>query len=590
MSNRDEISIGLGYILQYRGMVACNLALLLVTSVVEALGLGILIPILQSMEGSLRDDLFTVYASKLCALVGLAPSFPNLMLVFLALLLTKYLLMGWQQHVARVLSATVTCDLRERAFDNLMALPLGYYYRHKIGDLIATLYTSSNNAGAVVELVMTVAMAAILCLVYISLNVLISPPMTAVAVSLALISYFLIIPRFRVGFIQGSEEKDITDNLSSFVLDKLGGIKVVKAFYNEKIHQEKFLELARAFRRIQIRIQDNRILASLFLEPFVSILVFGLVLVGINKFHLSAMALIAFIYIFSRIIPKVKDINNSYLIINNLLPHFAKINELIQSRDKTYLPVGTRRLPGFSREIAFQGVWFKYPETRAYSLKDVRLTIEKDQTTALVGASGGGKTTLVDLLLRHHDPQEGVIRVDGVDLKEIHPGDWHRLVSIVDQDAYLFNDTIANNIRYGKLDASLEEVIQAAWLANAHHFIEDLPERYDTLVGERGMKLSGGQKQRLALARALIRNPEILILDEATSNLDTESERFIQEAIENWGRSKTLVIIAHRLSTIANCHKIIVIEDGRVVEQGEPTQLLGLKNSYYRKYHSLQFL
>jgi ABC-type multidrug transport system fused ATPase/permease subunit len=428
---------------------------------------------------------------------------------------------------------------------------------------------------------------ALFILVYVSINLVISVPLTLIVCILAGVSYFFIIPKFKIGFTQGTEEKSITDNISSFLSDKLAGIKTVKSFNNEKLHFVDFSKLAERFKRLQIKIQKNRILANIYLEPFVTFLVIGLLLFGLEILHLPVVYLLTFFYIFSRIVPKIKLINGYYLNIMNFLPHFSKIQRIIDKEDKIYLSEGTREIPKIRDRIELRGIFFKYPDTQDYALKDITICIEKNKTTALIGASGGGKTTIVDLILRHHDPQRGIISVDGIDLREIKRQSWHKLVSIVEQDAYLFDDTVYNNILYGKTNADPEEVFHAARLANAHGFIQGLPYKYNTLVGTRGIKLSGGQKQRISLARALLRDPEILILDEATSALDSKSERLIQDAIEKLSSTKTIVIIAHRLSSVSKADKLFVIENAELVESGTFEELLS-KNGMFKKYYSLQ--
>lgn len=394
-------------------------------------------------------------------------------------------------------------------------------------------------------------------------------------------------PRFKMGFIQGEEEKAITDDITSFLQDKLGGIRTIKSFNNERVHLKDFRRISRSFKRIQIKIQNNRILADLFLEPFIFVLIIILLILSVKTLHTPIASLIAFFFIFTRILPKVRLINSNYMQTMEFLPHFIKIEEIIRRDDNNYLQNGLKEIDTFHSGIIFENVWFRYSGTDEYKLKDVSINIEKNTTVGLVGVSGGGKTTIVNLLMRHHDPEKGHVKIDGVDLHEIKKQDLHSLLSIVEQDVYLFNDTIYNNILYGRLDSTQKDVFQAAKLANAHKFIQELPNKYSTVVGTRGMRLSGGEKQRISLARALLKNPEILVLDEATSALDSESERLIKDSIAKFSKTKTVIIIAHRISTVINADKIIVIEKGKVVEEGNHEELLK-KEGMYKKYYDLQ--
>lgn len=582
-----EIRLAFFYIKRYRALVVLSIFVLLAGSLFEGLGLGMIIPILESIEGVGRESVFKAYAESVCSFLNIEINFQNLVIIFGVIMLIGYGIQALQKYLSRVLSASLTYELRDKAFGNLMDLPLSYYYNKKIGDIIATLYTSSQNSGAIAELAMQMFTAFVLSLIYIFINLLISIPLTTVACGLAVVSYVLIMPRFKMGFTYGKEEKNITDSISSFLQDKLGGIRVVKSFNKERVHLQDFRQVAQAFKRIQIKIQNNRILAGLLLEPFIFILIIFLLIFSVSTLHMPIASLIAFFFIFTRILPKIRLFNSNYMQTMELLPHFIKIEEIIRQDDKYYLTDGSRKINTIHSGITFENVWFRYSGSDEYVLKNVSINIERNATLGLVGISGGGKTTVVNLLMRLHDPEKGHVKIDGVDLSEIKKQDIHNLLSVVEQDVYLFNDTIYNNILYGKLNAKQKEVFWAAKLANAHSFIQEFPNKYDTVVGARGMKLSGGEKQRISLARALLKNPEVLILDEATSALDSESEKLIQESIAKLSRSKTIIIIAHRLSTVANADKIIVIENGEIVEEGNHKELLK-KNKVYKKYFSLQ--
>ena len=470
-----------------------------------------------------------------------------------------------------------------------MDLPLSYHYKQKTGDAIATLYTSSLNSGAVIELGVLTFSALVISIVYIIINCLISPLLTLIVCALALFSYFFVIPRFKIGFTQGREEKGLMDKISSFLVDTLGGIKILKSFNNESFHVRSFRELNYSFKKLSIRIQNNRIIAGIFSEPFIFLITIGLMVYSVQALNMSLVLMITFFFVCTRLIPQFRMVNANYLLILQYLPHISKVEGIIERENKTYLPGGFREIEAVRSGIEFSHVYFRYPSSQEFVLEDVSLMVEKNKNTALVGVSGGGKTTIVDLILRLHDPDKGLIKVDGIDLREFRSSDWHQLISVVHQEPYLFNDTIYNNILYGKLGATKKEVINAAKLASAHDFILRLPDKYDSWVGERGMKLSGGERQRITLARALIKNPEILILDEATSALDSESERLIKDAIARLSRSKTIIIIAHRISTIVDADKIIVVEDGKVVEEGTHEELLR-KDGIYKKNYSLQLL
>jgi len=264
-----------------------------------------------------------------------------------------------------------------------------------------------------------------------------------------------------------------------------------------------------------------------------------------------------------------------------------RIYEVLDTTSSVLEKPQARVLSGFKENIIFDGVWFSYAEQDI--LKGINLEIRKGEVLAIVGPSGAGKSTLVDLIPRFYDPKKGSILIDGVDIRDFSLSSLRQQIGIVTQETILFNDTIRANIAYGKPDTPIKDIEAAAMQAHAHDFIQHLPAGYDTMIGDRGMKLSGGERQRIAIARALLKNPPILILDEATSQLDTESERIVQEAIDKLIRGRTVLVVAHRLSTICNAHKIIVLDNGSLVEQGNHKELLG-KNGLYSRLYEVQAL
>jgi len=585
---KTNIRIALDHMRPHKPLLWFNIAVLGLATLFESCGMGLLIPLLQSMSNEAQNNFFIKHTKFLFNLIGIEYVFVNLIAVFTIAMLTKYFLVGLQQYLSRVLSATMIYELRDKAFFNLMKVPLRYYYKTRPGDLVATTFISTNNAGAIIEVVLMMFRGIVFAAVYIVVSCLISLPLTAVTLLLAAVSYFFIIPRFRAVYSYGTEEKSFTDETNSFLHDSVSGIKILKAFNNENYHIEQFSTLIKKYKQIQIKIMLNKILASFMLEPFAFVLVIGVLVFSVKILSIQLVFLLVFLFIFSRIIPQIKQINNNYMQINELLPHFSMVQDLIDDSNKTYLKPGNTPKKKIRDKISFKDVWFRYPEENDFVLQSIHYEIEKCAFVALVGSSGGGKTTLVDLIVRHNDPTKGAITVDGIDLREIKTQDWHGLISVVDQDPYLFNDTIFNNIQYGNLDASEDDVVRAAKMAYAHDFVVKLPKQYNTIVGNRGIKLSGGQKQRISLARALVRNPEILILDEATSALDSESERLIQKSLESLEKKKTIIVIAHRLSTITRADKILVVENGKIIEEGTQIEL-SEKNGRFKQLLSLQY-
>lgn len=579
----------LEYAKPHARLLLLNFLLLMLATAAQAVGISLLIPILQSIEKNENSNFFIVFAQRLFTALHIPYGFTNLALFFAAMIFTQFVIVAYQQHIERKLSATVTESLMNRAFGNLMDVSLSYYYRVKPGDIVSTNYTSAFNSGSFYEYGMKTVKAALFSGAYVVMGCLISLKLTVFVCTLAAVSYFFIIPRFNRIFVTSAQEKETIDAIHSFLYEKINGIRILKAFGREGTHREEFGRLSRSLKEMLIRIMDIKLAVSFLFEPLIFGLIILTMLLAVNVFQMTLSSLIALLFVFVRLTPQVKAMNSNILQINELMPHLIKINELIRKDENDYLPVGDRAVSSLERGIELKGVSFRYPRADPWALKDVDLVIPRHKTTAFVGGSGGGKSTLIDLILRHHRPTRGTILVDDVDLMALAAADWHRLVAVVDQDPFLFNTTILENIRYGLPEASDEEVFEAARTANAHDFIVGLTQGYRTVVGNRGITLSGGQKQRVALARALVKKPQVLVLDEATSALDSESEKSIQASIRKFHGQKTVLIVAHRLSTVVHADNIVFLEDGMIREMGRHEDLIRGEGRY-RDFYNLQLV
>jgi subfamily B ATP-binding cassette protein MsbA len=302
---------------------------------------------------------------------------------------------------------------------------------------------------------------------------------------------------------------------------------------------------------------------------------------------MQTASLLTFLFILFRLVPALHEINGSRAAASGLWGSLNNIRELLETKNKPYLQNGHRSFPGLRQAITFKSVDFGY-DSQQFVLNDINLTIKQGEMTALVGASGAGKTTLVDLIPRFYDPTRGSILIDGADIREFQINSLRRRFAIVSQDTFIFNTNVRDNIAYGTEGATESDIIEVARLANALEFIQEMPEGFETRLGDRGVRLSGGQRQRIAIARAILRNPEILILDEATSALDSISERLIQASLEKLAEGRTVIAIAHRLSTIIRADKVVVMEQGRVVEEGSYQELLDLRGKLWN-YHQMQY-
>jgi subfamily B ATP-binding cassette protein MsbA len=383
-------------------------------------------------------------------------------------------------------------------------------------------------------------------------------------------------------------------DITSVLQETISGIKVVKAFGMEEFENKKFQTQTWRYFKSLLKITRIRNLASPITE-FLSV-VAGVVIIwygGMQVLELGTMRaseFLTFLIAIFQIMPPVKELTSVNNRIQESTSAAKRVFEILDIEPDIKEAPNAIELKEFKDEIVFENVWFSYNGTKNgdFILKGINLKVKKGEILAIVGPSGAGKSTLVDLIPRFYDPTEGRILIDGIDLRMIKIKSLRDKIGIVTQETILFNDTIRNNIAYGLEDCPIDKIIEVAKAANAHDFIMQLPNGYDTVIGERGMKLSGGQRQRISIARALLKNPPILILDEATSNLDAESEILVQEAIERLMQNRTVFVIAHRLSTIRNADRIIVIDNGRIVQEGKHEELIH-QDGLYKKLYEMQF-
>lgn len=376
--------------------------------------------------------------------------------------------------------------------------------------------------------------------------------------------------------------------------ETLGGLRVIKAFLAESKMMERFTKTNIQYRgsmnSMAIR-QSSAHPMSEFMGTVLIVVVlwFGGWLILEGSSTIDAAMFIYYLVILYSVINPLKEFSRAFYNVPQGLASMDRIDMILKAENNITDPTDPKPISNFEEQIEFRNVSFHYQNSDTMVLKNINLTVPKGKTIALVGQSGSGKSTLVDLVPRYHDVIDGQILVDGKDVRAVRISELRALIGNVNQEAILFNDTIFNNITFGKTDATMEEVEAAAHIANAHDFIMETEHGYDTMIGDRGGRLSGGQRQRLSIARAILKNPPILILDEATSALDTESERLVQEALERLMKSRTTIAIAHRLSTIKNADEICVMHEGEIVERGTHEELIAL-GGYYKKLNDMQTL
>jgi subfamily B ATP-binding cassette protein MsbA len=377
---------------------------------------------------------------------------------------------------------------------------------------------------------------------------------------------------------------------TSISLEYIHGIRTVQAFAAYNFERKRFDEANSNFLKATTKSVSISSLIEPLSEGVATAILVGMLLLAftvlIPSGQLQVSSLLTFLFVLLRIMPLRRQIDGARVQLSNCQGSFNNIKELLRVDDKPLFHNGKKTFVGLKQKVEFVGVNFGY-DSDEIVLHDINLTIEKGKMTALVGASGAGKSTLADLIPRFYDPTHGKVLIDGVDLREFNVYSFRSKLSVVSQDTYIFNTSVRDNIAYALEDADDATVIEAAQLANALEFIQDLPQGFDTQLGDRGVRLSGGQRQRIAIARALLRNPEILILDEATSALDSVSERLIQQSLEKLAVGRTVIAIAHRLSTIVRADKVVVLEQGRIIEQGGYQELLDQRGELW-KYHQMQ--
>ncbi len=488
----------------------------------------------------------------------------------------------------------VVRDMRRELYNKILSLPLGFFSQEKKGDIIARMSGDVNEVE--VSIMSTLDMLIkdpILILIYFAALLATSWELTLFTI--------LVVPL--LGWIMGAvgrqlkkkslQAQALWSETMSQLEETLGGLRVIKAFIAEDKMKARFDGITDAVRDKTGRVATRQALAHPMSEFLGTILImivlwFGGSLILGKKATFDAPTFIFYMVILYSIINPLKEFSKASYSIPKGLASMERINKILDTENNITESEGAVTLTGFSSGIEFDGVSFAYDGGRTV-LDDVSLKIRKGQTIAIVGESGAGKTTLVDLIPRFYDVTAGSVKIDGVDLRDIRLGSLRSLMGNVNQEPILFNDTIFNNIAFGVENASMEDVIAAAKIANAHEFIMEKEEGYNTNIGDRGARLSGGQRQRLSIARAILKNPPILILDEATASLDTESEKLVQEALDRLMKSRTTIAIAHRLSTIKNSDEIIVMHEGRIVERGRHEELLAL-NGYYKRLTDMQSL
>ena len=485
----------------------------------------------------------------------------------------------------------VVHDLRSTLHEKVISLPLGFFTEKRRGDITSRMTTDLVEIEwSIMSSLEMIFRDPLQIIIYLITLMVISPTLTLFVIILFPITGFLIA---KVGkSLKKSSEKsqEKMGDILSVLDENIGGLRVVKLFNAEKDVHQKFDRESKKYQSLMtslLRKKDLSSPMSEFLSTIVMVVVmwFGGKLVLGGSSHLSPEAFIGYILIFSQIIPPAKSFTTAYYRLQKGSAAAARVYELMDTKNTIIDSENPKSVSKINESLELKNVSFRYENTDV--LSNISFTIEKGKTIALVGKSGSGKSTIADLCARFYDINEGEICVDGVNIKSIKLSDLRHLMGVVSQESILFNDSIYNNIKMGNPSASKEEIIEASKIANAYDFIMQTENTFETNIGEKGDKLSGGQKQRISIARAILKNPDLLILDEATSSLDTESEKLVQDALKKLMKERTTLVIAHRLSTIKDADEIIVLSEGKIVERGNHTDLVE-KNGVYKTLINLQ--
>jgi len=589
----------LRFLRPHTGRLAANVVCNVVAAMLDVLAFALLIPFLNTLFGNQSPIPAGLgpLTTLLNAMVGglLIPDEPAasllrviLLIVLLVTLKNVFIWLGGQFGAS--LQERITRDLRDAVFQHMQRLPLGWFSRTKTGQIIARILSDAEQAKAILaevatrtiqsaaQVVATVAMLFSMSWRLALLSLLIAPIITAVLQP--------ILRTLRRGHrrLRGDYGE-----ITSVLQEVVSGIRLVKSFRGEPYEDRRFGDASGSYTRGMVRITRLALVSGPLTEILGTVVAVTILWLGAQQVFngtLDGGTLITFMVQVMRLLPPLKQMSQAPTTAQLSLAAAERLFEVLDEPTEAQRDAGTRTAEGLNDAIEFHAVGFAYDHTPV--LEDVSFAARRGDVIALVGASGAGKSTLVDLIPRFIEPTAGRITLDGVDTREFRLPSLRALTGIVSQDTVLFNDTVRANIAYGGgAGQSQERIEAAAKAANAHEFISELPERYDTILGERGTRLSGGQRQRLAIARALLSDPPILILDEATSALDSESERLVQEAIDRLLRGRTVFVVAHRLSTVVNATQILVLDRGRVVERGTHAELLR-RGGTYARLHAMQ--
>ena len=601
------------YVKPYRGYLGGSIVLNMLSAVLNIFSFSLIIPILQilfkmsntvysfipwdSADMGFKDIVINNAYYGVTVLIQDKGAAMTLFLLCLWLSITTLMKTACYFGSSAIMipiRTSVVRDMRRELYNKILTLPLGFFSQERKGDIIARMSGDINEVESSIMSTLDMLLKnPILIIFYMGTLIITSWQLTVFTIVVATLLIWLMSALGRTLKKKSLQAQALWSDTMSQLEETLGGLRVIKAFVAEDKMQTRFNNVTEAVKKKTGRVATRQALAHPMSEFLGTVLIaivlgFGGAIILSEKAWFDAPTFIFYMVILYSVINPLKDFAKAGYNIPKGMASMERVNKILETESSIKEAPNASDVTGFNDEITFSNVSFSYDEDRKI-LDDINLTVKKGTTVAIVGESGAGKSTLVDLIPRFYDVTGGSIKIDGTDIRDMKIHSLRSLMGNVNQEPILFNDTIFNNIAFGVEGATMEQVIAAAKIANAHDFIMEKEDGYNTNIGDRGMRLSGGQRQRLSIARAILKNPPILILDEATASLDTESEKLVQEALDRLMSTRTTIAIAHRLSTIKNSDEIIVMHEGHIVERGKHEELLAL-NGYYKKLTDMQSL
>ena len=601
------------YVKPYRGYLGGSIVLNMLSAVLNIFSFSLIIPILQilfkmsntvysfipwdSADMGFKDIVINNAYYGVTVLIQDKGAAMTLFLLCLWLSITTLMKTACYFGSSAIMipiRTSVVRDMRRELYNKILTLPLGFFSQERKGDIIARMSGDINEVeNSIMSTLDMLLKNPILIIFYMGTLIITSWQLTVFTIVVAPLLIWLMSALGRTLKKKSLQAQALWSDTMSQLEETLGGLRVIKAFVAEDKMQTRFNNVTEAVKKKTGRVATRQALAHPMSEFLGTVLIaivlgFGGAIILSEKAWFDAPTFIFYMVILYSVINPLKDFAKAGYNIPKGMASMERVNKILETESSIKEAPNASDVTGFNDEITFSNVSFSYDEDRKI-LDDINLTVKKGTTVAIVGESGAGKSTLVDLIPRFYDVTGGSIKIDGTDIRDMKIHSLRSLMGNVNQEPILFNDTIFNNIAFGVEGATMEQVIAAAKIANAHDFIMEKEDGYNTNIGDRGMRLSGGQRQRLSIARAILKNPPILILDEATASLDTESEKLVQEALDRLMSTRTTIAIAHRLSTIKNSDEIIVMHEGHIVERGKHEELLAL-NGYYKKLTDMQSL